>query len=1005
MRLLLKAILSGALLVATTVPSTSAWGSAPGFVFEITKNRGYSILGHAGVFSNGRLKAAGIHAVQMTEKNGANVIRFLNSKGEEILSAVMRQTAPAVLDQFKPSKLTQLAIVTAQKAPLIPFVSLKRFPIEALTFAAAIGGITYWQVMTAYYENPAALDHYLEAQMDFYTQFSFYAFIVASGLVSEPLMEVVRNKPLRMMIPYLGMSVGMAASHRIMDYISIPGMRECVNARLKRAENKDEICDAAYTYYNQLNQNPEYRAQKARDFEAGLYSLFAAAAVSGAVTWGAAKVIELVGVNIALSLLPGGLLARIPNFFWVLARNSNFMINMTWLEEPVHTFYINGWNTAPTLKNLSYCLGAHFAKAAAYNPTYQLTKELHATMKGRCYRSFAEDYSEFIETMVRFRSENMRPVIAAQRSWEDYLARLTSHYRSTQAFYQAMTDSVYNRNLLGKKGPTNPLDTAMPLFGVYPLSDVEFDWAFYLEDNIQPLLRDQVARVHEVNKALKKALAEEEARGDKGVLNAREKKFLSELTQFFSSEDVNVIGEGIQRLVRAASEKATRINVPLALRQYFSETFTKYLDQVYAALGNPKPKTFPGEGYTAAWDSLLASTGVGEAMSQSFPNSNHNVLTPGQAEYLVSAMFWGPEAKDRDQMVRVNWSGFRSEFSPPKIVPGEVFSWSTRPTRDEQGKEYERIFTNLVWLSSDRTPGCDRTRKECYKPMWDWIREGYIIPEIMPTQANEGTDFAPWWESTVRPAYLRAWYDFERKYEDVIKMFLQTFYGEDKYLIRIPGTNIKLGRYISEGYHLFNGSDVKNGVLAALNQEREVALLIFSRLADPDFKPKSTRTFRGAKFSIVRAAAEQESEFSPLMGEYLRLWEETTSLFLGLKVPAALLTDPSGSFKIGARISNDALVDTVRRLNGLVDEAFGIIAPGLVSEEDRRLAELVRRSLVGVNGELLDYGLIVNSVSYVANHENRSQDVFSRCLRTTDPSLNPFRAKLGQETRRETCLD
>lgn len=988
---------------AETVAKTALHGLKDGLT-ETTRVRPGGLFSESfySIFSTPKLREAGVVAIKTTKVKGRDVLVFVDKEGKEVLKAAFAPSSPEVLEKFRPSKIRELMVRQSTAVSRLALVKMGQFVPEALSFAFIIGGITAYELFNHYSENPQSLEQYVNGQTDPFSNLSFYLFLYASGMATEPILEIFRNRALHMFLPYFGMSAGMMAQHVTNDFFATPQMSDCAKKSLMHAEDASAVCDKAWENFHAAWNNPELQDQKWREYKMSLLGMFAASAVSGTAAWGVSKVIEFLGVNVAVSLLPGGFLARMPRFAWRILQNGNFMVNMTWLEAPMQTYYFNAVDTAPKLRRESECLGAAVAKLSRTDLHLEERKDVDSILHDECLSTPSAIYAEFLKTMSRFRVENLSPVTTAQRNWEGYLAELTSRYKLSERLYQNLTDSVFNKLYFNKPTQVSPLDVPSPLFGIKPTSDREFSWGHYLEDDITRLTNEQMLSAHAISEAIKNFVSE-----NGKSFSAKEATYMTSIAALLASNKASDVAAAVVMTAKAATPGKTEIPVQSFERVHLSEDGIRIMDWVLDGLGQPAPKAGKGEGYLAAWAKENNINTDPNRPLITVPSRYKHILTPSVPEYLVAGMFFGPDvttARDEDLIQKRSY-GYSSLFVPPRIVPtGNIYSWNDSPTLEDGSKN--TIFTNLVWIDSDPTPGCNAKRKECYKPMLSWLAQGFIRSDILPPKANgkipDSSGFPAWWDRYAKTPYLRAWLDFEDKYEEVINLFVNVFYGEDRSLY-IPFTNIKIPwtRYFKNQQHIANDSDVKNGVLAALNQERAVDLLILSQFADPtQFKIRSKAAARRYNLSIVKTADTQGNEWAEFLRGYESQWQEAIRKFIALKGPSTLAKD-SGSSKYVPRVSNQSILDAVTELSKSLDTIETQLKakwPDTDPSEVHKIVVMAIQSLRASHEELKDYARIVNSVSYVEVHEDGSNPIFERCLRTSDPHMNPMRGKDRSKT-------
>lgn len=1083
--------------------------------YAVTAASGTSWVGtwkYSHVLSNKKLFDAGVRNMRVVSQGSADYLVLMNGQNQILRTVAFNSTNPAALQKFKPSTFRQLMTVTgAAKVGHIAKEKLMHFPREAMGFFLAIGAITFMQIAHDLAKNPMAMQQFLDGQWDGHSQFSFYLFMVAAGVAAAPFEEALRQKNRRLLghfVNYYAMSAGMLASHLYNDVMKIPGMRECAWTMLTAQATKIlPTCDTGWEEYMKTWRDPDQREARMHEFSLAGMNLLASAGLAALFANGVEKVggrvLVALGINIGTIFLPGGMLARAPRiaswtFTWGRSAINalNFMAWTHLIEEPMTAFYENAISTGPELYDLSRCMGIVLERQntpASNKPEDVIrTAHLDRLISNHCKKSLPEYYDRLYKVSVRWRNENMTPVINSQKAWESHLTELSTYYRMAERFYQDVVVGVASK----RKSPelVHPMDAKMIYFGVTPQTysndaaieareqqareerletrraleqftvqgedtmpplyrapllvqppnsdsdeqKPEFSWGIYLLNDFKGLEDDQdkhfkfvVRRFYrfyltQIKKHQElRPLTERELERAKILLERldRFEKLRDPLAQFRmprlapaddklpkaelarmrelikklaavddkGNVDREGVAAGILELYQSISPELTGDSVKVQDRKLYSAESTAVLDTVYKALGQPLPMKDIGRGYLMAWNLNFDETArkVNEKPTETpFPRMNRAIHTPTASEYLTTTMIYGPDVDNGEDVVGINRNGFKSIFNPPKLIPsGRVYMWNRTHIQENTNDKYETVYTKLIWLDSDKAPGCNSSKKSCYKPVFQWIREGHFKPEVLT-----GTDtqlFPTWWDKKTRAPYLDAWLHFEQSYETVIKKFLTALYGEDKNAFWV------LPSQRNETSAL-NASEFKNGVLSALNQERSIALFFLSRVLDGQFQINFPKD-RPQTVTLMKQIAANP-QIAPSLQPYQTYWQASADLFLRMKAPLALVEKEVGTEKVtenkwAPRLNNQTLVTRFQELNKMTDEMEKRLNDlGEIRDDEHgvfkesvafQLAQTALKSLRNSHEEMLDLGLIINSVSYVELHEDRSNPVWRRCLKTS----------------------
>lgn len=907
-----------------------------------------------GVMSSKKLAEAGVARVEVATTQQQIAMIFMDSSGREMKRFFVNRSTTQQLEPFRPSKFREWGNKLKTNSGAIALAKAKHFPIEATSFFVAIGALTVYDLIFNYASNPLVAQQFLESQKDPITHISFLAFMQANGLAVEPLMEMVEKPWLRKYIPYMGMAVGMAASQLVHGVGHSELLKSCASSLLSKNQKESaKQCDEAWSNFG-TGWGPVVS-----EFSTGLVVMFMSSVFAAAGSWAASvisyKVIQLMGMELASFALPGGGVGRAIRFILHTGKNFHFLAWDTYLRAPVDNFFTNSGSNQ-IIERLSECLDAHHSamKRNKWNENPSFSSDERFSIRHFCDGNFVESSRKFFDLYRSWRSANLKDYVLAQQNWFQYLSTLTSHYRSTQSFYQVMTDKVYKKYFRSKDPGESPLDQSLPLFGVATAIGGELDWGPYLEYP-KDLEKEQIQVVNQVASQML-----EDKKMPDGLfqaLTSKEKRIFDEIQTSLSSQDPKIIGKGLDQIARiydrSKFETSQKVQHLSARHEYLTtDTFKNGFKEILKLIGEPIPQWNPGQGFMEAWMKV-------EGLTAEFPKRLKNLNTASVPEYLVASMAWGPKAASGEKVIGgLGFSGFQAQFYPPRIFQGnEVHRLGAIGASDT-------IFNQKIWIDSGSN--CSSSDRSCYHPLYNWLRGGHLRSDII---TSEGNRFSSWWNQYVEPQYLNAWKDFERKYESNVQGLANHLFSEKN--------------------HYANSTKIPNSPMLALDQERSVALYIINSLFLSENGPDTQKPSSRPKFNILTAADKQRfTEFSALQ-IYNQEWLKTRDLFKNLQQP--LKKSAAGRYFV-SRVSDAELKDAKIRLDEKLNAVLAELQPRLKNESSYGIARIMTESLLGSHQEILDYGLMVNSASYVENH--LGDPARKRCmgqLATPTGSSNHFR--------------
>lgn len=919
-----------------------------------TLGKGSAYFGKgAGVLSLEKLRAAGVTEVKTMAGQKEMTLLFMGANGKVLKQFVWQKTKQETLDEFRPSKVRQWLKTMQSNSGAILASKVRHFPFEATAFFTAIGAINMYDLVFHYQHNPVIMKQFGESQLDPVTHVSFMAFMAANGMTSEPLQEVIRNPRLHYFLPYFGMSMGMMASNIVHDIWGSKMLRACAKSLMSQSADAHMACDQAWDDMN------NHWNDKWGQYATGWLSMMGSTALGGAVDWLAGtasrRALQFLGLELAFSFGTGGT-SMVARFAWTVVKNVQFLALDFWLRKPIESVWLNVFGKANELNGSAMCLGTlHQMNRLATHPSGHPRQAAFELMKVKfCDEDLVPALRTFSRLSQEWRIENSKEILAAHQNWQTYLANFAGHYRSTRLFYQHLTDQIWKKNYAAGNSPS-PLDQVSQFFGVLPDGATEADWTLYLQD-IRPLEESQRRRIGKV--ALKwRQLPQAEI--FKTLSRYDQRRFEEFIARLSSSEigDIRKALDEMNRVLPDADPSAVRPS--LQDRAEFvppSEEYVAIMDSIAKDLGRPRPVTYPGEAFLKAWALWQGRDRGSESRGaiQPFDRQHGTITTLTAPEYMIAAMAYGPDLEGGASAIdRARWGGL-ARFNPPAIIlQGGIIEENNLPLRSDN-RGYETVFTNLMRHEKFSCPA-ERPRRECFAPTWQWLRSGWIRPEVM---SKSGNQMAKWWAQKIEPAYLDSWYEFETEYETVVKTYAQ--------------------QVLSAGQHWANGTGFANANLANLEQERSVYLM---------FVNDYLKARKGAALEIINApyrihvkAAEEVKDLSPELETYTKAWDEVVSYLPRMKDDLNEQMDSEKGVLI-SRVPNEKLEEGVRKL----DESLDALVKGMTLSETPANAqdEVVMTSLQflkSTHQEILDYGLVLNTASYSENHALNGKPQRQRCL-------------------------
>lgn len=914
-----------------------------------------------GALSSKKLREAGVAKVEVLPGQKDVALVFLDANQQILKKFVVNRSTPQQLEPFRPSKIRQWSESLKNNSGKIVLSRAKHFPVEASSFFVALGALTVYDLIFNYSSNPLVAEQFLQAQKDPVTHLSFLAFMAANGLAVEPLMELVEKPWLRGYLPYMGMAVGMAASHIVHGVAHSELLKSCSKSLLSagsdqnRQQLADKKCDQAWDGFGQ-GWGPVVS-----DFSTSLVTMFLSSAVAAGVTWAVTasfgKVIQMMGMELVSFALPGGAVGKAVRFLFHTGNNLHFLAWDAYLRKPVDDFFINA-GANKQIERQSQCIDAlvtaasraHWQKEIDYSSGERFTK------RHFCSGDVVTETKALFENYRQWRSANLKDQVLAQQNWLHFLGYLTSHYRTTQSFYQDLTDKLYKKLYRQQPGQVSPLDQTAPLFGVKTSADTPIDWFLQL-DNPKGLEAQQIQHVNFV--AQQMGVDRQAADGMYQSLTTKEKLIFDQVQSALSQNDSQKMAQGLQQLNRVLDRQG-RAMLKASDEFLTSETFKKGISEIKVLLGEPDPQLQPGASFLRAW---IKNENLDPDQRTPFPGRIQHITTNSATEYLVASMIWGPDLSAGEKSVGPwGYTGFQAYFQPPRLIPSKKVH-RLGIFRDET------VFDQKIYLESDTS--CSSQEPACFRSLFNWIRAGHIKPEIMNAQGNQ---FSVWWDETARPQYLEAWKNFETKYEAIVQGL------GDKMFV--------------ESNHYANSTVVPNNLLMALDQERKISQFLLSQIHGALAGASQPKGEINGKYDLIKRATSFSLKIQAFQN-YEASWVEMKKLVSQIRSP--LKTSKNQTPIFVSRVQDQQLQQALKNLDQSHSQLASVFEGQTITQEGLQMIRLALESLKASHLEIQDYALILNTASYIENHQT-GLPMRKYCAKTETQSKNPFRGGSYQDS-------
>ncbi len=933
-----------------------------------------------------------LRAFYTVEKGKPFTIHLLDEQGKLVSQLATHPTSAEILSKYLPS---QIAKTLSSSAPAqaaanqaasksgqtvtasaqgfsfsrIAYQSLLRFPMETFSFFVSLGAIVTYDLMQNAAANPMGYQQLIDSQLDPVGQLGFFAFMLANGAATQPFMQMIQqgklNPRLTPFVTYGGMSIGMVASNIVHEIGHWPGLGQCAKELWSTqtrnvSKNKYENCDKAAAEWGERGGFGGISNQWAP----GLISLIGSALLASAIqgsgkvvfssvskgfaqvvlwsgkwTWG--KVVQIAAIEVGLTLLPaGGVVLRGVR---AIGPTLNFLNQVTLFNWITHLIEI------PITRTYNNLTQSHWLKELDSQLAADLLQAKEQSWSPEAAQKMTQNLQEFSKQMQQWRQMNLNQVLMAQSNWEQKLAKITMMYRSSQDFYMDFLGRIWERQYGRYKDSyasgeaVSILDRNFPLNGVIVAAAQADDETTWLE--APDLIEErQIQTIHSVVRNFKET----------GLTSTDQQKF-DQIKSSLLQNDRIKLGQALERincLLRPGSSPNCKL-------ESNSSRFSETLMSLRKSLGEPKPIWQSGVGYLIAYNITPTNKAL---IDRTLYGKNWDYLsTPSFGESMVASMFYGPDA-EKGQSSVVFRSGFADIFKAPRIKSDD--NWS--PIRQPK--------TQAAVLSDVFNTG-----------IYQYLNKGRIRSSILNADRNS---FRDWWKKYPETDYMRAWLDYEKKYQANIALMIKSWNSAD--------------------HETINRGPIANSVLKAFQQEIKFYLMVLGELQKDQLisqmknLPAETLSSQQRMVNVKKSGDHLQilslirnnsnldfSTYMKLQGQTvpaeldlarqknlkwqdqtLEMVQEILGLFdklqvKNIQIPSGEVTEMPVSTLDARELQEKA--DVFRRyLNELQKVAFSELI--ITHESQMKLAQVSFKAIEKLLSEMQSYAEAVNAVSYIQRH-------------------------------------
>jgi hypothetical protein len=899
-------------------------------------------------------------------KNGGFLGIAKNASGKEMFRIASDPTSKEVLRQFGPRVLSETIKKAAVGTGNIMIKKMARFPVESLGFFIALGGVMTYDLIFKSAQNPTGYKQLIDSQMDPLGQFAFYSFMVANGLVSEPMMAMVQkgkwNGSLRHFIPYLGMSVGMTASHLVHELGTAEDLHKCVGDFLTANPQATESCEAAHEAWIERGG----LGGLTHDLAPSLIGLIGSTIISGGaqkfgisvarvaglsvivktvaeITLG--SILKVVGVEIATAFVPGGLIIKFMRGAFAFVVQMAFF---TWVQEQIQpginfafANMFDGRDVDTKVYELSKAIQTE--RSFGWSPPliYEQGKEKEKK------KLVLNRLSEFGKKMSQWRQSNMEQVLVVQANWEQATGQLAQQYRVTRDFYSDLTGNLWQKNngrykdLYASGEEIHLLDRPAPLDGIPTMTPTEDDPMIYSQapDRIEA---GQVAYVHHVVEKYQAKIPRIDKMDDKN------QKWWDYALKNLLVDDPIAIGAEIDRIRCLMGYPGLSYprrvkyieNCNYSISFSLNDNFRRLLLALTNQNGLAQPQWGSGKTYINAYEmeNDLSQVWFDEPVRTQHYNTPLNKL-------LAYAMT-GP-IPGKDKMI-IEDAGYPAKFHPPRLS-----SYDIRLLPQKTGlnrNDFMQMQANVAGIGPNR--GCGMA----YDCLFKTMHSGAYDP------ANYAA-FDNWWESKVEPDYIKAWLKFEQKYQYNIGKLVEALW---------------------QGKSPFNRGNLANGIVESYLEEARIYLSTLSTIARDQVLREQGRipplmmrdAHKTTKIGNIEFGGKQfhwqikfMEDMEKMAYSLKKIKVQKIPVYTGKKEDLPVSTLTTSELEEYSQLLTQRTAEIALFLKSSVK----------LNNYQNAVAAVCLQGLSNLNEELKTIGLVVNSASYRERHDIPGGFASPRC--------------------------
>jgi hypothetical protein len=782
-------------------------------------------------------------------------IKYKDSEGKEQtqdIPLVITKSSKADLQATSPEQLAKVGddfMREMQKSNSKGFVGKAvHLGLAPATFFTGVTLVTLLDLMTEYEHNPVRLYQHLVGPKDPVWWISFYMFMAASGKTQQVLRMFMHSPKAMARLPYLGMSVGMLASHFTSEAIN--AFRECGKELLstKSIKKSYPVC--------QKNYNDFVITGKIIDMAPSLVSMLLATHMAGMIettvknrlTSGIPGKImnfamKVSGVDLLMSVGPGGavvfglkwafkqvfqafLFVKLQEYFdpWIIPPYQNVLKGAN-LDQV--TNYLT--ETLVDAKNDKWLISEN---DCTYHTFTTNPYNLLGQPQEICDKSLIGNLKDFKTKMAAWRAFNLEKPMSAYMGWNQKIEKVGGMHGASRKFYETFLGEV-------QAAVENRMKPYPKIYGVAPYNGIKPYVAPEMaaqgadpSDGVErPIMLEESQR-GQVYEAIK--LIEDEFKSgglyDKTKFPLLEEKRLASEAKWLVKIVADLRSKQTDRVITAL----TKIHDLKTNFSSLSNTgrMSDLLRKLVDFMGLPEPDMIPGRAYIHAFK--IHPTFQMLFAGLEYPDAPARYVLKDPTDYFIHQMICGPDVERQDELVvdsyqcsvKVNKErekaieeskGLRDELLPPQIRERDdkVYHFCDQP----ETSATVRMYTDPLYVDT-------KEGRQVFKGPID-----YLAHRTRASVLSGG--FESWWNSGVTSQVENALDDYDVQYAKIAREFLKTsltktFSYQDKKLHLVVGGILEKLR--DGNFDFFNAGPISNGAIYAIKQEARLYLMVLNEM-------------------------------------------------------------------------------------------------------------------------------------------------------------------------------